>query len=92
MKSHSAPQKSPFTLKVNCKAKMKIQFCPISVLNALHNQAVGEVPTMEIIFNYFSRKKKDPSSSHRPLKPTRQQAVNVCCSITGSLWHVATLN
>lgn len=50
MKSHSAPQKSPFTLKVNCKAKMKTQFSPISVLNALRSQAVGEASTMEIIF------------------------------------------
>lgn len=60
MKSHSVPQKSPFTLKVNCKAKMKTQFCPISALNALHNQAAGEVSTMEIIFNDFSRKRNKP--------------------------------
>lgn len=46
---------------------MKIQFCPISVLNALCNQAVGEVSTMEITFNDFSRK-KDPSSFHPALE------------------------
>lgn len=91
MKSHSAPQKSPFTLKVNCKAKMKILLCPISALNALCNQAVGEVSMVEIPFNDFSRKNKI-SPLPTPLKPTHCLAVHACCAVTGSPQHVETLN
>lgn len=91
MKSHSVPQKSPFTLKVNCKAKMKIHLCPMSALNALCNQVVGEVSMVEITSNDFSRKKKI-SPLPIPLKPTHCLAVHACCPVTGSPQHVAALN
>lgn len=36
---------SPTEVPFHCKAKMKIQFCPISVLNGLCKQPVGEIST-----------------------------------------------
>lgn len=63
---------------------MKIQFCAISVLNALCSQAMGKVFTMEIIFNDFSS--SHPSEAHLTL------AFHTHHSIIGSPWHVAMLS